>query len=125
MPGKTTEPWAELSHAHAFAMTSRVEGFPNVLLEAMALGLPCISFDCPSGPAELTQQGTVGLLVRLNDRLELEKAIRRFFGDDEFRCALGARGKQAVWSRYRLETVLLQWDALFRQVGVPVSGKME
>lgn len=125
LPGKTTEPWAELSHAHAFAMTSRVEGFPNVLLEAMALGLPCISFDCPSGPAELTQQGTVGLLVRLNDRLELEKAIRRFFGDDEFRCALGARGKQAVWSRYRLETVLLQWDALFRQVGVPVSGKME
>ncbi|MFA5703409.1 MAG: glycosyltransferase family 4 protein [Advenella sp.] len=125
LPGKTTEPWKALSHAHAFAMTSRVEGFPNVLLEAMALGLPSISFDCPSGPAELTQQGTAGLLVRLNDRLELEKAIRRFFSDDDFRCTLGARGKQSVWSRYRLETVLLQWDELFRQVGVPVSGKME
>ncbi|MFV9474865.1 glycosyltransferase family 4 protein [Advenella sp. RU8] len=125
LPGKTTEPWQALSHAHAFVMTSRVEGFPNVLLEAMALGLPSISFDCPSGPAELTQQGSTGLLVRLNDRLELEKAIRRFLGDDDFRCALGARGKQSVWSRYRLETVLKQWDDLFRQVGAPVSGKTE
>ena len=108
-----------------FVLSSDHEPFGMVLLEAMALGLPSISFDCPSGPSELTQQGTAGLLVRLNDRLELEKAIRRFFGDDDFRCALGARGKQAVWSRYRLETVLLQWDELFRQVGVPVSGKME
>ncbi|MDY0272047.1 MAG: glycosyltransferase family 4 protein [Advenella sp.] len=125
LPGKTTEPWKELSHAHAFVMTSRVEGFPNVLLEAMALGLPSISFDCPSGPAELTQQGTTGLLVQLNDKLELEKAIRRFLCDDDFRCSLGARGKQSVWSRYQLETVLRQWDELFRQVGVPVSEKTQ
>lgn len=91
----------------------------------MALGLPSISFDCPSGPAELTQQGTTGLLVQLNDKLELEKAIRRFLCDDDFRCSLGARGKQSVWSRYQLETVLRQWDELFRQVGVPVSEKTQ
>ncbi|NLY65292.1 MAG: glycosyltransferase family 4 protein [Alcaligenaceae bacterium] len=125
LPGKTSEPWKVLSHAQAFVMTSRVEGFPNVLLEAMALGLPVISFDCPSGPAELTKQGTVGLLVRLNDRLELEKAIRRLLGDEEYRGVLGQRGKQSVWARYKLDEVLLQWDQLFEQVGAPVAIKSE
>jgi GalNAc-alpha-(1->4)-GalNAc-alpha-(1->3)-diNAcBac-PP-undecaprenol alpha-1,4-N-acetyl-D-galactosaminyltransferase len=56
--GKTTEPWKVMADADAFAMTSKHEGFPNALLEAMGTGLACIATDCPSGPREITCNGS-------------------------------------------------------------------
>lgn len=52
LPGRTSEPWEALSQSSAFVLSSAVEGFPNVLLEAMAKGLPCAAFDCPAGRAK-------------------------------------------------------------------------
>ncbi|WP_154393295.1 glycosyltransferase, partial [Bordetella pertussis] len=68
MPGRTAAPWDELAKADAFVLSSAVEGFPNVLLEAMSLGLPCAAFDCPSGPAEMTRGGRDALLVPAGQR---------------------------------------------------------
>src|SRR5690606_16272064 len=89
LPGRTPQPWDELAKAEAFALTSSVEGFPNVLLEAMALGLPCIAFDCPSGPAEMTRNGQDALLVPLGDVAGLCKGLEQLMQDDELRKKLG------------------------------------
>ncbi|WP_154589660.1 glycosyltransferase, partial [Bordetella pertussis] len=75
--GRTAAPWDELAKADAFVLSSAVEGFPNVLLEAMSLGLPCAAFDCPSGPAEMTRGGRDALLVPAGQRDALRDALGR------------------------------------------------
>lgn len=126
LPGRTDTPWHEMAAAQAFAMCSAVEGFPNVLLEAMALGLPCVAVDCPSGPREISDDGRDAWLVPATDRQGLERALRRLLGDESLRAALGIRAAQGVRRRYALAQVLAQWDALFAQVMMPrkaVAGR--
>ncbi|HLR12180.1 MAG TPA: glycosyltransferase family 4 protein, partial [Burkholderiaceae bacterium] len=116
LPGVTRQPWHELAQAQLFAMTSRVEGFPNVLLEAMALGCPAVVVDCPSGPAEMTQQGELARLVPLDDLPALSAALQALMSDSALRRRLGEKGAQDVAVRYDLEAILEQWDAVFRAV---------
>jgi len=117
LPGRTEMPWDELACAQGFVLSSAVEGFPNVLLEAMALGLPCVTFDCPSGPREMTRDGQDGMLVPAGDAQALQKALHTLMSDAALRVELGERAAVAVRRRYALPAVLDAWDALFAQVG--------
>lgn len=123
LPGRTDAPWDELSKADAFALTSAVEGFPNVLLEAMALGLPCIAFDCPSGPAEMTRQGRDALLVPLGDAAALGQGLRRLMQEPALRAELAQRGAGSVRQRYALDQILGRWNEIMKLAGVdPATG---
>jgi glycosyltransferase involved in cell wall biosynthesis len=115
LPGRTETPWQELAQAHAFALTSRVEGFPNVLLEAMALGLPCLAVDCPSGPREMTRNGEDGMLVPLGDQAALTRGLDHLLGDSVLRRSLADRAAVSVRKRYSLSSVLMAWDDLMAQ----------
>lgn len=118
LAGRTAQPWDALAQGDAFVLSSEVEGFPNALLEAMALGLPCASFDCPCGPAEMTRQGDDALLVPPGDAKALSKALDTLMSDAGLRADLGLRGARQVRERYSLQAVLARWDALFEELGV-------
>jgi glycosyltransferase involved in cell wall biosynthesis len=79
------------SRADIFAMTSRFEGFPNALLEAMAHGTPPVAFDCMTGPSELICHGESGLLIPLNDMRSLDAGLAKLMADDELRVQMGAK----------------------------------
>jgi glycosyltransferase involved in cell wall biosynthesis len=111
--GRTKDIGTVLCHSDLFVMTSRYEGFPNVLLEAMAVGLPCIVYDCPSGPREITQDGKFASLLPLNDERALESALEKLMLDNKLRQNLGSAARRSVKERYILDRVLEQWDRLF------------
>ena len=77
MPGQTLDPTPYYATANLFALTSDFEGFANVLVEAMAAGLPVVSVDCRSGPREVLADGEFGRLVPVDDAEALAIAIEQ------------------------------------------------
>jgi len=77
LPGHTDNPHAFMSRAALFVLSSRTEGLPTALIEALACGCPCVSTDCPSGPAEILQGGEIGPLVPVGDDAALADAMAR------------------------------------------------
>lgn len=99
-----------------FVLTSDTEGMPNALIEAMALGLPVISTDCPSGgPRHLIKDGTNGLLVKPRDVEGLRTALDKVLSDSELREALG-REAYKIQKDLAPETVNAQWKEYFETV---------
>lgn len=76
-------------NADIFALTSRSEGFGMVLLEAISFGVPCISFDCPSGPRDIIQTGVNGCLIEANNQLKFEEALLFLMNNKEKRNEMG------------------------------------
>jgi glycosyltransferase involved in cell wall biosynthesis len=114
--GPASEPWPVMARAQVFALTSAYEGFPNAMLEAMALGVPAVAFDCNSGPRDLTDGGRVGVLVPSGDVPSMARALRALADDPARRASLGEAGANFVREAFSEPAVLARWDALFAAV---------
>jgi len=91
--GESREVAKLLKRSRIFAFTSFSEGFPNALMEAMAMGLPCVSFDCVSGPADLITNGKTGYLVKTGNVIELSTKIQLLIDEDLLRDEIGNNAK--------------------------------
>lgn len=107
--GLSTEPGSWVAAGHAFILSSRFEGFPNVLGEAMAAGMPVIATDCDFGPSELIRDGETGILVEPENSDALAKAMVRLFQDKKFREKLAAEAPE-ICDSFSLEKVSAMWD---------------
>ncbi len=96
-------------------LTSKYEGFPMVLLEAMQSGLPCIAFDCPNGPREIINNKKDGYLVKQDDLEEYAKRLLELMHNNKLRCSMGNAARTNI-QRYSSDKVIKQWENLFNQL---------
>jgi glycosyltransferase involved in cell wall biosynthesis len=114
----TLEIAAVMRRLDAIVLPSRFEGFPNILLEAMASGLPSIATAVGNVP-EMIEEGVTGFLVPPNDASALAAAIARLCGcPREVRREMGRRARRVVEERYRIEEVAARHLALYERLAV-------
>lgn len=113
--GVTSNPISILKKSELFVLSSRFEGLPLVLLEALACGLAVISTDCPSGPSEVIQGGINGILVPSENICKLAQIMDYLMSNDEERHNL-SRQARITSKRFDLALVTEQWELLFHQV---------
>lgn len=114
----------ELIRCSCFVLSSDYEGLPNALMEAMAVGIPVISTDCPcGGPHTLIKNNENGILVSCGDANKLADAIERVISNKEKRIRLGQYGKESA-AHFRTETVMGEWlEYLFTESEIDGKDK--
>jgi GalNAc-alpha-(1->4)-GalNAc-alpha-(1->3)-diNAcBac-PP-undecaprenol alpha-1,4-N-acetyl-D-galactosaminyltransferase len=115
LPGIVKEPAEWMQKTSLFVLTSRFEGFPNALLEAMACGCAVIATNCPSAPAEIINDDTNGLLVPAEDVIALSNAMQRLMDDESLRQRMGVQALK-VKTTFSQETIMAEWDALIENI---------
>lgn len=105
----------ELLHSSLYLMTSKTECYPMVLLEALSVGVPVITFDCPTGPRHIVTDGSTGIVVPDQDEERFAKEVVLLAGDEQRRLALGADAISDA-ERFSNRHVMQQWVTLFNEL---------
>lgn len=106
LPGFVMNPYAYMARAALFVLSSRWEGLPTVLIEALCCGTPVVATDCPSGPREILSDGKYGQLTAVGDVDALARAIAMTLADKR------SSPPAESWHPYDLETVVSQYTTL-------------
>lgn len=105
-----------LSEADIFVLSSDYEGMPNALMEAMAVGIPSISTDCPcGGPKMLIKNGDNGILVPVNNKNDLAEAIKDVFRNKKKKEILGLKAKESALE-FSEDIIFLKWEKYLKEI---------
>ena len=110
--GKVDNPFIYMKYAKFFILSSRYEGFANVLLEALACGAPVIATDCETGTSEIIKNGENGILVPVADEEALKVAMEKLFNDRELYKRLKTSTRGSV-ERFDVNNIVKEWRKLF------------
>jgi glycosyltransferase involved in cell wall biosynthesis len=110
----------EMERASVFALSSRFEGFPMILLEAMSKGMGVVSFDCPTGPSEIIEDGRNGRIVPAEDVDAFAAALRDVMGDEALRRRCGAAAVETA-ARYGMDAIGRHWTELLERHAASLS----
>lgn len=93
LPGFVGNPYNYMARASVFVLSSKFEGLPNALIEALAIGTPVVATNCPTGPNEILEAGAYGPLIQVGDEVALAKGILQVLDNPLPRSYLSARGR--------------------------------
>ncbi len=113
--GFQRNPYKYLASSTVFVLSSLYEGFPNALLEAMALGVPSVATRCPTGPEELITDGVDGILVPPRDEKALASAIERLLKDEKLRVQLGANARRKA-EAFDVKRIVKEYERVLEQI---------
>lgn len=113
--GATSEIVEKYKESSIYLLTSRFEGFGMVLAEAMACGVPCISFDCPYGPRNIIKNNEDGILVENGNIEEFSKRLEYMIQNQEVRINMGQKARENI-KRLDIRCIATQWQNLFNEL---------
>lgn len=121
--GYQPDPLHILKQGDMFVLSSRFEGYPNALIEAMSVGLAVISFNCPSGPGEIITNGYNGILVEKENIEELAKTMLKVIDEPRLRNVLGNNAMRII-DTLSLEEICIKWENIIEDTIMPQTPKM-
>ncbi|MBR2368557.1 MAG: glycosyltransferase family 4 protein [Paludibacteraceae bacterium] len=105
----------QYKNASVYAMSSRNEGLPLVLIEAMAMGLPIVSYDCPTGPADIVSHEKTGLLIPYLNVEALAEGLDRVMLDEDLRKKFHEESLKEV-EKFSVKTIVDKWETVFKNI---------
>ena len=100
------------NQSSVFLMTSRTEAFGMVLIEAMASGVPCIAYDCSSGPRAIIEEGVNGFLIEDGNSASFVQKLELLIENQDLRIKMGKTAQESV-KKYEINSIMKRWDKLF------------
>lgn len=114
--GRRDDIQKHIKDAKVFVLSSNSEGMPNALLEAMALGIPSISTDCPiGGPSEIIRNNENGILVPMNNKEVMAMSIEKIISDEEFSNKLSKNARNVI-NDYEAIKVCMEWEEFLYEI---------
>ena len=112
LKGSSPDIMYEYLNCSLLVLTSRYEGFPMALLEAMACGVPCVTYDCPFGPRSMITNMRNGILVKEGDKKEMVDKINYLIENEKNRKKIGTNARKYVL-QYSQKNIMDKWNILF------------
>lgn len=115
LPGTNPEAVKIVNHASVFVLSSDLEGMPNVLMEAMAMGVPCVSTRCDMGPEELIESGENGILVEVGNTQQIADSILKIINNDELADKLSNNARELL-KTHSIEAISKKWIEFLKRI---------